>query len=218
MKKVTQFIQKYDFPFHLVVAWDWHVISRLSVFFCSLWVRLQLRLSGCQFGKGLRADGLPVIRMSRRGAVTFGDHCQINSRLKSNLVGKTNPTFLDCRGGGKIAFGNNSGCSFAVISSRSDIQIGNHVKIGGNVRIFDHDYHSLDYLDRRDGNKDLPRTKPVRIGNDVFIGTNAMILKGVTIGDRAIVGAGSVVVKDVPADEIWAGNPARFIKKQTGKG
>ena len=87
--------------------------------------------------------------------------------------------------------------------------------VGGNVRIYDHDYHSLDFELRRgrqDG--DHVRSRPVFIGDDVFIGVNAIILKGVTIGDRAIIGAGSVVAHSVPADEIWAGNPARRIGRR----
>ena len=56
---------------------------------------------------------------------------------------------------------------------------------------------------------------PVSIGDDVFIGTQVMILKGVNIGERSIIGARSLVVKDVPEGEIWAGNPARFIRKIT---
>ena len=215
MNRLFRFIKKYDFPAHLVVLWDWLLVSRVSTFFCSARVRAQLAFFGCRAGKGLRADGLPIIRMTRRGAVCFGENCQLNSRLKSNLVGKANPTILECRGEGNIRFGNNSGCSFAVISSRAGIEIGDHVKIGGNVRIFDHNYHSMDFMVRRDGRLDQQnvRSALVRIGNDVFVGTNAIILKGVTIGDRAIIGAGAVVSCDVPADEIWAGNPARFLKK-----
>ena len=57
------------------------------------------------------------------------------------------------------------------------------------------------------------KSSPVTIGDDVFIGAHSTILKGVTIGDRAIIGACSVVTKNVPDDEIWAGNPARFIRK-----
>lgn len=54
--------------------------------------------------------------------------------------------------------------------------------------------------------------KPVNIGNDVWIGNNVIILKGVCVGDRAIVGAGSIVTKDVPADSVVAGNPATFLR------
>ncbi|MEI3417887.1 MAG: DapH/DapD/GlmU-related protein [Blautia sp.] len=54
---------------------------------------------------------------------------------------------------------------------------------------------------------------PVVIKNGVFIGANSIILKGVTIGEKAIIGAGSVVTRSIPDGEIWAGNPARFIRK-----
>ena len=92
--------------------------------------------------------------------------------------------------------------------------MGRNVQIGGNVRIFDHDYHALDPEVRRSGEDYWNvKTRPVVIGDDVFVGTNSIILKGVIIGDRSIVGAGSVVSCNIPADEIWAGNPARFVKK-----
>jgi acetyltransferase-like isoleucine patch superfamily enzyme len=56
-------------------------------------------------------------------------------------------------------------------------------------------------------------SEPIVIGDDVFIGANSIVLKGVNIGDRSIIGAGSVVSKNIPADEIWAGNPIKFIKR-----
>ena len=127
----------------------------------------------------------------------------------STLRSRMSLGFQGCRVGKR--FTTAGPCYF---KARRRVTIGNHVKLGGNVRIYDHDYHSLDYLDRRDGAKDQPncRSKPIVIGDDVFIGTSAIVMKGVTIGDRAIIGAGSVVTKDVPADEIWGGNPARRLK------
>ena len=129
------------------------------------------------------------------------------------MVGLTGPTQLQSLGDGMIELGEGSGASSVVISARARVRIGCRVKLGGNVRIYDHDYHSLDFELRRgrqDG--DHVRSRPVFIGDDVFIGVNAIILKGVTIGDRAIIGAGSVVTQNVPADEIWAGNPARRMR------
>jgi acetyltransferase-like isoleucine patch superfamily enzyme len=132
---------------------------------------------------------------------------------RSNRVGLTNPVLLETLGDGEIEIGDFSGGSAVVISSRAKVMIGKNVKLGGNVRIFDHDFHSLEFSVRKTSNdwKNI-KARPIRIGDDVFIGTNAIILKGVTIGDRAIIGAGSVVMKDIPADEIWGGNPARRIK------
>lgn len=145
----------------------------------------------------------------------FGDHCRLVARFGANLVGGTNRSAFVCLGDGSIRFGSHSGASFAILSSRSSITIGEHVKLGGNVRIFDHDYHALDPRDRRDGLRDAAgvRSRPVRIGDDVFVGTNSIILKGTTIGDRSIIGAGSIVSGAIPPDEIWAGSPARCIKR-----
>ncbi len=88
--------------------------------------------------------------------------------------------------------------------------------VGGNVRIFDHDFHSLDFRHRRKGGGDSEHIKSaaVIIEDDVFIGANAIILKGVHIGARSVVGAGSVVTsKDIPPDSLIIGNPARIVKR-----
>ena len=128
-------------------------------------------------------------------------------------MGLNGPVILHTWEGGRIEIGDHTGASSVVISSRSGVRIGKHCNIGGNVRIFDHDFHSLD-ADIRRGPRgcDDCATKPVTIGDDVFIGTNSIILKGVTIRDRAVIGAGSVVTKDIPADSIAAGNPAVIVK------
>ena len=87
--------------------------------------------------------------------------------------------------------------------------------VGGNVRIFDHDFHALEWESRRAvENREAIRTKPVVIEDDVFIGTNVIILKGTHIGARSIVAAGSVVFGlDIPADSLVKGNPAVIIKR-----
>lgn len=213
MKKLIQFWRKYEFPLHLFA-----MKTVLSNFLCSKWstwaAKLKFRLMGCPVGKRLRVDGKIWIYAHRKGVVRIGHHVSINSRFGSNLVGLTNPTVFQCLDDGVITIGDHCGLSSVVLSTRQSITIGDRVMIGGNVRIFDHNFHSLDFTKRRTPSLDQPDCKraPVVIGNDVFIGTNAMILKGVTIGDRAIIGAGSVVSCDVPSDEIWAGNPARCVK------
>ena len=114
--------------------------------------------------------------------------------------------------------------------SHSSIEIGNNVTIAWGGTIYDHDSHSLNYLDRRKDiddelndirngrnfikNKDWSNvnSKPIKICDDAWIGMNAIILKGVTIGEGAVVAAGSVVTKDVPAWTVVAGNPAIVVK------
>lgn len=209
MTKIRAFIKKYDFPIHLFVGWM-IVCGKASTAFHTAATKLKLRMLGCVCGKNFKIDGKLWLWAQRKGVIQIGDNVRINSRFGSNLVGLTNPAVFQCLGDGTISIGNHTGMSSVVLSARSGIKIGCHVKMGGNVRIFDHDYHSLDYEVRRDALRDgaEARSRTVVIGDDVFIGTNAIILKGVTVGERSIIQAGAVVTCDVPPDEIWGGNPA----------
>ena len=90
------------------------------------------------------------------------------------------------------------------------IQIGSNVLFGPNVQLYTA-AHPIDALERRDG---LEFAKSISIGNDCWIGGNAIIFPGVMIGDRCVIGAGSVVTSDVPADTIVAGNPAKSIAQK----
>jgi acetyltransferase-like isoleucine patch superfamily enzyme len=113
--------------------------------------------------------------------------------------------------GAFIEIGDSTGISNAMIAAYEHVFIGNNVSIGAGVKIMDTDFHPID-LDQRIRNVNIPH-RPVRIEDGAFIGTEAMILKGVTIGAESVIGAGSIVAKSVPPGEIWAGNPAKFIKK-----
>ncbi|NEV65055.1 acyltransferase [Thiorhodococcus minor] len=210
LNSLATFLANYDFPFHLIVVSD--LVRRgISTRFHTAITRAKLYLLRCRVGVNLRVDGRTYISVRRKNAIRIGDDVKINSRFASNLVGITNPTVLQCIANGTIHIGNNTGLSAAVLSSRSSITLGQRVFVGANVRIFDHDFHSTDpehRLDRSNSRHIHIKSKSVTIGDDVFIGTNAIILKGVIIGDRAIVGAGAVVTRHVPADEVWAGNPA----------
>jgi acetyltransferase-like isoleucine patch superfamily enzyme len=96
----------------------------------------------------------------------------------------------------------------ASIDCTQEIRIGDYCAISDNVQILDSDFHPITY-----NGETSTMSKPVHVGNHVWIGRSAIILKGVTIGDGAIVGAGSVVTRDVPAGCLVAGNPARVIKE-----
>lgn len=116
--------------------------------------------------------------------------------------------------GAEFIVGDNSGVTNVSIQCFDSITIGNNVNIGNGTAIFDTNFHSLDWKIRSERNKDIANaiTSPVVIEDYVFIGARCIIGKGIRIGEKSIIAAGSVVVKDVPPNQLWGGNPAKFIK------
>lgn len=115
----------------------------------------------------------------------------------------------------ELSIGDFSGVSNVLIHCYNHIKIGNYVNVGDGTIIYDTNFHSTNWQERVDRATDTSKAKtsPIHIGDYVFIGARCVIGKGVTIGDKSIVAAGSVVTRDIPAGEIWGGNPAKFIKK-----
>lgn len=101
------------------------------------------------------------------------------------------------------------------IFCKKEIVIGSHVNIGAECLIIDSDFHSTRWEDRADRRRDVQNAKsaPIHIGDYVFIGARCIILKGVTIGEKSLVMAGSVVSKDIPANCIAGGNPCKILKQ-----
>jgi len=126
----------------------------------------------------------------------FGVH--YNERLKIHVKGK-------------LLIGEKVGISNSTIFCMDKITIGKRVLIGGGTKIYDTDFHPIHYLDRTE-NPNNGKTAPILIDDDVFIGAHTIILKGTKIGKGSVIGAGSVVAKDIPPNQIWAGNPVRFIR------
>ena len=159
---------------------------------------------------------LPTIKgkliIKNEGKCILGNKLKFNSTLKSNYVGLYKPCTISVRQNGYLEINEYSGFSGISIVCSNKITIGRYVNCGGNVSIWDTDFHPIDYLDRRIHDFDKINSAPVEIGDDVFIGAHCIILKGVKIGNRSVIGAGSVVTKNIPENQIWAGNPAKFIK------
>ena len=201
-------------------AWDllWITIDM----FCSTRLSLlSLWFQGARYGKGFHTTGKCSLKLRREGSVLLGERVSLLAGWRSNRAGLTNPVLLETLGEGIIRIGDDSGGSAVVISSRSWVTIGKHVCLGTNVRIYDHDFHPLDAQKRRLSRNEQAahiRSEPVTIGDDVFVGANVLILKGVTLGERSIVAAGSVVFRgNYPADCIIAGNPA-VVMRRKGEG
>ena len=169
-----------------------------------------LRYRHVQVEENLTIHG--KIRIFGHGTIRVGKNVTINSCLSSNPIGGQTYTSLALKKDAVLTIGDRVGISNASIVCHDQVTIGARTLIGGSVKIYDTDFHALDHNTRGDYANEVAVTRPVTIGEDVFIGAHSIILKGVTIGDRSIVGAGSVVTKDIPADEVWGGNPARKIR------
>lgn len=183
--------------------------------FKSNYFKLFMKFNEVKFGKNLNLYGIPVIFKKKGSQLNIGENCTIKSSFLSNLVGLSQRTIIVTRTkDAKINIGNNVGISGATIYARKGITIGDNTLIGGNVKIFDNDFHPIEVEARNIDDKDAIRTREVVIGKDCFIGCNVIILKGTTIADGCVIGAGSVVYGNYDEkNSIIAGNPAKIVKK-----
>lgn len=158
--------------------------------------------------------GAPIISLVSESRIEIGARSVLCSHSAYTALGVSHPVVLrTLRPGATIRIGADVGISGATICATQLVEIGSQVLLGADVKIFDTDFHALRATNRRFNNNpaDVP-SAPVIIGKNVFIGTGAMILKGVTIGANSVIGAGSVVIRSIPENVIAAGNPARVIR------
>jgi len=166
---------------------------------------------GVKLRTGWHLSGKPLFRIRGHGAeIIIGRDFSALSKSYDNSIGVYQPVIITAWGNNAVVqIGDKVGISGCSITACERIIIGNRVLIGAGVLIIDTEAHPLAPNDRTNGAK--PRTAPITIEDDVFIGARAIILMGVYIGRGAVVGAGSVVVKNVPAWAIVGGNPAKKI-------
>lgn len=150
--------------------------------------------------------------MSLTGAFNMGNNVIFNSGIY-NPIGRAQKCLFTIGKKAILSIGNNVGISSTAIVCHCSITIEDNVFIGGNCVIYDTDFHDLDFKLRTSipENRAFVKRKPVIIKRKAFIGAHSTILKGVTIGEGAVIGAGSVVSKNIPAFEIWGGNPVKYI-------
>lgn len=166
--------------------------------------------------KNFVSSGIPYISIAFGGKFTIDSDFRMNNGLTGNPIGRPQRCVFFVDREASISIGKNVGISSTALVAHQNITIGDNVKIGGGVCIYDTDFHSLDPEIRMQNlkvDRQARISKSVTVEDNVFIGAHTTILKGVTIGKNAVIGACSVVAKDVPTNEIWAGNPAKFIKK-----
>ena len=176
---------------------------------------IKFKVNGVIFHNDFTAYGIPIVSVNLKGFFIIGKGFSFNSGLLHNMIGRQQPCFFIVGKNAKLCIGDNVGMSCTAIVCQKEIIIEDEVRIGGGVVIYDTDFHSLNLKDRTSRPEifNTVKTKPVIIRKGAFIGAHATILKGVEIGEGAIVGAVSVVTKSIPSNETWAGNPAKFIRK-----
>jgi len=164
-----------------------------------LWLKNIELMIPCYF------NGLTFFHKAKGSLISIGKGCRFASRTTSNLIGINHRCMISTlsdRASLKIG----SGCGFSgtTIGCFKSIQLGDNVRCGANTLITDSDWHIGDYR--------VGLAKSVIIEDDVWLGYGVIVLKGVTIGRNSVIGAGSVVSKDIPANVIAAGNPCKVIK------
>jgi acetyltransferase-like isoleucine patch superfamily enzyme len=174
-----------------------------------------------------------TVNHSRYRSVTVGggsrvDFWKLRPKGDNTLAVGTN-SLLACRivyerPGASLILGARSFVALGLMSIATSVEIGDDVMVSWGATIVDHNSHSLRASERRadverwlEGRKDWTGVKiaPVRIGSQAWLGFNVSVLPGVNIGEGAVVGACSLVTKDVPAWTIAAGNPARVLREMT---
>jgi acetyltransferase-like isoleucine patch superfamily enzyme len=167
---------------------------------------LHFKIIGIKIGSSNNFIGWCIISRFPQSSISIGDGCSFNSAKNVNLIGVNHNCIISTQERNAIiTIKNNCGCSGVTIAAFNKIEIGNNVKIGANVLITDSDWHPEDARSRQ--------SKPIIIDDNVWLGVNCTILKGVTIGANSIIGANSVVTGNIPENVIAAGNPCKVIKK-----
>lgn len=205
---------------HLITRKLFRLRPKYKFYWYIIWNRIFFWLLGIDYGKHLRVSN--KIYILGKGKIIIGDDFKFSSG------GCINPISRNIRGAmflmtpkARIEIGNRVGISSSYLWAKERITIGNDVNIGGDCLIMDNDAHPIDYEQRRRtyvkevGEESYYKTigtSPIEIGDDVWIGARCQILKGVHIGARSIIAAGSIVTKDIPADCIAGGNPCRVIR------
>ena len=174
------------------------------------------RKKNIHIGKNFFSDGLFDLRVEDDGELYIGDKVSLINSTYYNGFGVVKKNSIYVKNKAKLSIGDFTGLTGVSIYCAKSIIIGNYVLVGANCFIFDTDFHPIDPVQRRDqikSNVAFGESKPVVLKENCFIGANTIISKGVTIGENSVIAAGSRIIKDVPANEVWGGNPSKFIKK-----
>ncbi len=187
------------------------LLARLRALPSILW-HWEAMIKGIRCASDVLFLGRPLLSRHAGSTMEIGRRVRVHSAVRSNPLGCFQPCVLrTMSASARLTIADDAGLSGAVVIAGNSVMIGEKTIIGSGAMILDNDLHTRGPGGRWD-NEYQANSRPVVIGAGVFIGSRAIILKGVTIGDGAVVGAGAVVtMKEVPARSVVAGNPARIV-------
>jgi len=192
------------------------LLAKLRQLPSALW-RLEARIKGVEFGGKCVFYGRPILSIAKGGRIFLGNNVAVGSSVRDNPVACFQPSVLRAMiSGSQLVLGPSVGLSGTVLCAGASIEVGEGTIFGSGAMVMDHDFHwpTGQWGWATDDESCRKNARPIKIGRGVFVGARAIILKGVTIGDRAAIGAGAVVTKDVPTGHVAVGNPARVFRRE----
>lgn len=182
-------------------------MKKLVLQFLRFAARIWCLAHGAEVHPSALIHGFPRIVRKQGASIRIGPGVTINASCWSNSHNDGRHTVLFAGPSARIDLRENCGLSSSRIIAYQEIIIGESSLVGAGCLICDSDMHEIPL-----GSDNLVRNSPITIGKSVFIGANTTVLKGATIGDRAVIGTSSLVTGQIPPDTIVAGNPARIIR------
>ena len=185
------------------------------------WNKIYFFLNNIKYGKNFRVFNHLYLKIHVGALVQIGNNCTIMSGAGLNPLSRNIKTCIYVGKKATLKLGNDVGISSSTLWVKESVSIGNSVAIGADCIIMDTDAHNLDWKIRCSEETNeygesvdmvTAASAPIVIEDNVLVGARCIILKGVTIGARSIIGSGSIVTKDIPSDCIAAGNPCKVIK------
>lgn len=172
------------------------------------------RKKGLKAGREVNFNGMPLVHITDGALVEIGDYCTFNSRNFGYHVNMFSSVKLMAdRNGAKIKVGNHTRIHGSCLHAYELIEIGSRCLIAANCQIMDSNGHEISEVNVSNRINTTSGSKPIIIGDDVWIGTGSIILPGVNIGNGSVISAGSVVTKSVPEMCLVGGNPAKVIRR-----
>lgn len=195
------------------------IITKLKNGISCYYNLLKFKFQGFTVGSHFRGLGKIKLKIDKSvGRLSIGSNFILVGGGFRNAISRNMGSCIQVETNASLTIGNDVRISDVCIWARKSILIGNFVTIGADTIIMDSNSHPLDWKVRRNECLNYEQTQryikhaDIIIGDDVFIGARCIICKGVSIGERSIIAAGSIVTHDIPADVIAGGNPCKVIK------